>query len=145
MKVHKKFAVLVASGFVLLAATGAAASAGETLVWNYKLSGLSPSSGTQRPTSGLNKLELFEENGAYTFRIRGSTAPFCYSSEVKAAVEQDDKTISITPTPRVDNCERIRLVINKDGSGGVQQSLQGKKGNQVWVTDEDRDYGLTPR
>lgn len=144
MTVQFKFVALSASMLILLAGAGAA-HAGETLAWNYLLTGANPTSGTQRPTSGANKLELFQENGTYTFRIRGSTAPLCYSTEVPAAVEQDGKTLTITPTPRFGNCERIRLVINKDGSGGVQQSLQGKKGNQGWVTDEDRDYGLTPR
>lgn len=141
MKGQSKFTALLASALLLVSV----AHAGETQSWNYLLSGTNPTSGTQRPTSGANKLELFQDNGVYTFRIRGGTAPLCYSTEVPAAVEQDDKTITITPTPRMGNCERIRLVIKKDGSGGVQQSLQGKKGNQVWVTDEDRDYGLTPR
>lgn len=144
MRGRFRFPALAVSALALVG-IGSVAFAAETRVWNYTVNGTSPTSGTQRPTSGVNKLELFEDKGVYTFRIRGGTAPLCYSTEVPANVEQDATTLTITPTPRFDNCERIRLLVKKDGTGGVQQFLQGRKSNQVWVTDEDREYGLTAR
>lgn len=49
--------------------------------WDYQLSGVSPASGTQRPTSGKNIAELNQsKDGSYEFRIRGNTAPSCYKS-----------------------------------------------------------------
>lgn len=144
MNSYLKSVLLLAAAAVSIGAANAA-TAGETQVWNYVLNGANPTSGTQRPTSGVNKAELFDDKGTYTFRIRGNTAPLCYSTEVPANVEQDANTLTITPTPRFENCERIRLLIKKDGTGGVQQFLQGRKTNQAWVTDEDREYGLTAR
>lgn len=114
--------------------------------WDYQLSGVSPTSGTQRPTSGKNIAELTQEkDGSYEFRIRGNTAPACYKSFRTAQVEQTDATLIITPEPLFSNCERIRLVVKKDGSGGVQQQLMGKKPNQTWQDEEVQDYGLAAR
>lgn len=118
--------------------------AAETQSWDYLMSGASPVSGTQRPTSGKNRAELFSDKGEYSFRIRGSTAPACFAREKPAAVEQDEKTIAIIPEPLFANCQKIRLVINKDGSGGIQQVDMGKKGQIQWVEEETQSYGLTP-
>ncbi|MGJ7583159.1 hypothetical protein ACSFA3_23650, partial [Variovorax sp. RHLX14] len=85
-----------------------AAQAAESQEWDYKMQSTSPASGTQRPTSGVNKAELFKEKDGYTFRIRGNTAPSCYSTAEAAQVEEDTATITITPTPRFGNCEKIR-------------------------------------
>jgi hypothetical protein len=135
----KKFTVIA------LAIFSFAAHSAESQEWEYKVQSTSPASGTQRPTSGVNKAELFKEKDGYTFRIRGNTAPSCYSTAEAAQVEEDASTLTITPTPRFNNCEKIRLVIKKDGSGGVQQQLNGKKGAQAWQDDETQSYGLTPR
>ena len=122
-----------------------AAQAAESQEWDYKMLSISPVSGTQRPTSGLNKAELFKEKDGYTFRIRGTTAPSCYSTAQPAEVSENNLAIMITPTPRFANCEKIRLVIKKDRSGGVQQLFNGKVGVQGWQNDESQNYGLTPR
>ena len=114
--------------------------------WDYQLSGISPASGTQRPTSGKNIAELIQgKDGSYEFRIRGNTAPACYKSFKTAEVEKTDATLIITPEPLFGNCERIRLVVKQDGSGGVQQQLIGKKPNQAWQDEEVQGYGLTAR
>ena len=116
--------------------------------WNYEMGrgGTSPASGTQRPTSGKNIAELEQQkDGSYEFRVRGNTAPPCYKSFKTAAVEETDSTLTITPEPLFGNCERIRLVIKKDGTGGVQQSLLGKKPNQAWQDDETQGYDLTAK
>lgn len=117
----------------------------QTQEWEYRIQGTSPASGTQRPTSGVNKAELFKEKEGYTFRIRGNTAPSCYSTAEPAIVEESDASVTITPTPRFANCEKIRLIIKKDGSGGVQQILLGKKDNASWQDEENQNYGLTKR
>lgn len=114
--------------------------------WNYQFNGVSSASGTQRPGSGMNKAELFKEkDGTYTFRIRGNTAPTCFATAEPAKVEETDTTWTITPTGRFANCEKIRFVIKKDGSGGVQQNLMGKKTASYWEDDENTNYGLTAR
>lgn len=132
--------------FWLLAGLSVSSAFAADREWDYQISGTSPASGTQRPTSGKNKAELMQEkDGSYTFRIRGNTAPSCYMSAEPAQVEETDTTITVTPTPRFTNCERIRLVIRKDGSGGIQQALAGKKANQAWADEEMQTYGLTAR
>jgi len=114
--------------------------------WDYQLSGVSPASGTQRPTSGKNIAELNQsKDGSYEFRIRGNTAPSCYKSFRTTQVDKADGTLVITPEPLFGNCERIRLVVKLDGSGGVQQQLIGKKPNQSWQDEEVQGYGLTAR
>ncbi len=116
--------------------------------WNYEMgrSGTSPASGTQRPTSGKNVAELEQQkDGSYEFRVRGNTAPPCYKSFKTAQVEETDTTLTITPEPLFGNCERIRLVVKKDGTGGVQQQLMGKKPNQAWADEEVQGYDLTSK
>lgn len=116
--------------------------------WNYETGGggASPVSGTQRPTSGKNRAELEQQkDGSYEFRIRGGSAPACYKSFKPAQVEETDTTLTITPEPLFGNCERIRLVVRKDGTGGTQQILLGKKGQQRWEDEEVQGYGLTAR
>lgn len=116
--------------------------------WNYQagVGTTSAASGTQRPTSGKNIAELEQQkDGTYEFRIRGNTAPACFKSFKSAVVEEDPGTITITPEPLFANCERIRLVVKKDGTGGVQQSLLGKKPNQAWQDDEVQGYDLTAK
>ncbi|MBS79016.1 MAG: hypothetical protein CMO32_25320 [Variovorax sp.] len=116
--------------------------------WNYEMGrgGTSPASGTQRPTSGKNLAELTQQkDGSYEFRIRGNTAPPCYKSFKVAQVEESETTLMITPEPIFANCERIRLVVKKDGSGGIQQQLVGKKPNQVWQEEEAQGYDLTSK
>ena len=131
--------------FILAAMAICTAAYAADQEWDYKMQSTSPASGTQRPTSGVNKAELFKEKEGYTFRIRGNTAPSCYSTAEPAQVEEDAATFTITPTPRFANCEKIRLVIKKDGTGGTQQTLAGKKDNPQWQNDETQNYGLTAR
>lgn len=132
-----------------LALTAAAGSAfAKDWEWNYEMGrgGTSPASGTQRPTSGKNVAELAQQkDGSYEFRIRGNTAPACYKSFKAAQVEETDASLTITPEPLFGNCERIRLVVKKDGTGGVQQQLMGKKPNQAWQDEEVQGYDLTAR
>ncbi|MGF6348144.1 hypothetical protein [Variovorax sp. W2I14] len=116
--------------------------------WNYEMGrgSTSPASGTQRPTSGKNLAELEQQkDGSYEFRVRGNTAPPCYKSFKTAQVEETDITLTITPEPLFGNCERIRLVVKKDGTGGVQQQLMGKKPNQAWADEEVQGYDLTAK
>lgn len=116
--------------------------------WNYEMGrgGTSPASGTQRPTSGKNLAELEQQkDGSYEFRVRGNTAPPCYKSFKAAEVIETDATLTITPEPLFGNCERIRLVVKKDGTGGVQQQLMGKKPNQAWADEEVQGYDLTAK
>lgn len=136
-----KIASIVA--LAALATTGAQA-ADKTWAWDYQLSATSPASGTQRPTSGKNKAEMWLDKGVYTFRLRGNTAPTCFTTEETAAVTEDDTTFTVVPTPRFANCEKIRFVIKKDGTGGKQQNMVGKKGAEQWE-DADGDVGLTAR
>ena len=131
---------------VLLSLTFSAQAQQTEWAWNYQMNGVSSASGTQRPGSGQNKAELFKEkDGTYTFRIRGNTAPACFSTAEPAKVEETEATWTITPTGRFANCEKIRFVIKKDGSGGIQQNLVGKKGNTGWEEDENTNLGLTAR
>lgn len=116
--------------------------------WNYEMGAgsASPVSGTQRPTSGKNLAELEQQkDGSYEFRIRGGTAPLCYKNFKPAQVDETEATLTITPEPLFANCERIRLVIKKDGTGGIQQQLLGRKGQQRWEDEEVQAYGLTAR
>lgn len=140
-----KLAVLALTAAVSAASTNAFAKDWE---WNYEMGrgGTSPASGTQRPTSGKNLAELTQQkDGSYEFRIRGNTAPPCYKSFKTAQVEESDTTLTITPEPLFGNCERIRLLVKKDGSGGTQQQLMGKKPNQAWQDEEVQGYDLSAK
>ncbi|MGJ7489433.1 hypothetical protein [Variovorax sp. ZT4R33] len=134
-----------------LTASCFSATAAQVGEWTYLLTpgniGRTASMVGNRNGHIYGQAELFKEEGdSYFFRLRGVTADECLNVKV-AAVVDDSETgqLVITPAKRFPSCPSIRLVIKTNGSGGVVQQLVGKKSSQTWLTDEDHDYGLTPR
>jgi len=122
-----------------------AATVGE---WTYKVAPGALAAGryaNQIFNGGYSRAQLFQDGDMFTFRLQGPAVDDCFTKELPAVVERSEQQTTITPEPYMAACPKIRLVINNDGSGGVVQLRVGRKGAESWQTDEEHQYGLTPR
>lgn len=136
--------------FAAVAAASMAAQAEQVGEWTYLLTqgnvGRTNSMVGARNGQTYAQAQLFkEDDGSYRFRLQGMTADECLNGKIPAMVESTDTDLVITPSKRFPSCQAMRLVVKKDGSGGVVQLLMGKKNEQSWVTDDEHDYRLTSR
>lgn len=102
--------------------------------WNYQTY-----SGQGRPMA-KGYVTLEESGGEHTFRLFAGSVDICYRSNLKAQVESTDTALTITPLFPIQGCGVVRLVINKDGSGGFREVKEGDQ----WKRD-DLDRLLTRR
>lgn len=93
-------------------------------------------SGRPMPT---NAMELTEADGKSFLTIYNyhEYADKCYTRKMNAAVTRDAEFIVITTSNLPRGCAPIRLLLEKDGSGGRQEVLT----NGDWVWD-NLDHGL---
>lgn len=149
LKGKSKMKALIAAAVVAIFASAGSAYASTKSEWNYTMEPNSIGSNFMAafvPGFKHSKAQLFQDkDGSYTFRLQGQSVDACFSQEIDATVMRTDTELTIVPAPRLRNCPQIRLVIKLDGTGGVVQTNIGKKGAIAWQTDEDHDYGLTPR
>lgn len=134
----------------LLVACIGCANAAQVGEWTYLLTpgniGRTTSMVGSRNGYTNGQAELFEEGEKqYFFRLRGVTADECLNVKIPASVEVNETEMVVTPGKRFPTCPSIRLVIRRDGKGGVVQQLVGRKGQQSWQTDEDHEYGLVAK
>jgi hypothetical protein len=85
-------------------------------------------------------ITIEEKEGQSYFRMLAGKLDRCLRSEMKATVQQNDSTITVTPIFPFPGCGDVRYVIRKDGSGGVREVKTGDE----WRPDGFK-RGLTPR
>ncbi|MEJ8839345.1 hypothetical protein [Ramlibacter sp. AN1133] len=121
------------TGLVLASLTILASGNAYAQKWNYLTYDASG-------PGSMGQISLEERGGEAEFRMQAVALDSCYRSALKATVERTESTITITPTPRMGGCEKIRFVLNADGSGGYREILN----SDSWVR-EKRDRVLTLR
>jgi len=105
---------------------------------SYKKKGLGGQYDKENFVVGTIKLE--EKDGKATFFTNAGVMDACRRAEVPAQVTRTDAEITIEPEVSLAGCEKWRLVIRNDGSGGRREVWR----NEKWV-DSKWDHGLTPK
>jgi len=125
----------------LFAATVLAPLSAQAQTWeykSYKKKGLGGQYDKENFVVGTVKLE--EKDGKATFSTNAGAMDACRRAEVPAQVTRTDTEITIEPEVPMAGCEKFRLVIRTDGSGGRRELWR----NEKWV-DSKWDHGLTPK
>jgi len=125
----------------LFAATVLAPPSAQAQTWeykSYKKKGLGGQYDKDNFVVGTVKLE--EKDGKATVQLNAGAMDACRRAEAPAQVTRTDAEITIEPEVSLAGCERWRLVIRNDGSGGRREVWRGDK----WV-NPGWDHGLTPK
>ncbi|MFT3954035.1 MAG: hypothetical protein QM722_06465 [Piscinibacter sp.] len=88
----------------------------------------------------LGSVSLEEKDGKASMQLNAGVMDACRRAEMPAQVTRSDSEITIEPEVTLAGCEKWRLVIRSDGSGGRREVWRGDK----WV-DTRWDHGLTPK
>lgn len=88
----------------------------------------------------VGSITLQEKDGKATFLTNAGAMDACRRAEVPAQVTRTDAETTIEPEVPMAGCEKFRLVIRNDGSGGRRELWR----NDKWV-DTKWDHGLTPK
>ncbi len=125
----------------LFAATVLAPLGAQAQTWeykSYKKKGLGGQYEKDNFVVGTVKLE--EKDGKATVQLNAGAMDACRRAEAPAQVTRTDAEITIEPEVSMAGCERWRLIIRTDGSGGRREVWR----NDKWV-DTKWDHGLTPK
>jgi hypothetical protein len=96
--------------------------------WSYQ------TIGANRQPLNVGTFRLSEPNpGQYVGRIQAPDLDVCFRSELKAAVEKTSDQTLVVLEPLMSGCQRVRLVLNNDGSGGKREIYQS---DGTWKWDE---------
>lgn len=123
----------------LLAAALATPAAAQT--WEYKSYKKGGQGGQyNKDNYVMGSVTLAEKDGKASVQINAGAMDACRRAELAAQVVRSDGEITIEPEVPMAGCERWRLVIRSDGSGGRREVWRGEQ----WV-DTKWDHGLTPK
>lgn len=105
---------------------------------SYKKNGLGGQYDKTRFVPG--SVTLQEKDGHASLQLNAGAMDACRRGEMPASVTRTDTEITIEPEITMAGCEKWRLVIRTDGSGGRREVRNGDQ----WV-DTRWDHGLTPK
>lgn len=124
----------------LLAAAALAPLSAQAQTWEYKSYKRSLGGQYNKENFVVGTIKLEEKDGKATFFTNAGVMDACRRAEVPAQVTRTDAEITIEPEISLAGCEKFRLVIRTDGSGGRRELWRGDR----WV-DSKWDHGLTPK
>ncbi len=124
----------------LLAAAALAPLCAQAQTWEYKSYKRSLGGQYNKENFVVGTIKLEEKDGKATFFTNAGVMDACRRAEVPAQVTRTDAEITIEPEISLAGCEKFRLVIRTDGSGGRRELWRGDR----WV-DSKWDHGLTPK
>ena len=119
----------IAVTFALLAAALLAPLAAPAQTWeykSYKKKGLGGQYDKENYVVG--SVTLQEKDGKSTFLTNAGAMDACRRGELPAQVTRTDAEITIEPEISMAGCEKFRLVIRNDGSGGRREVWRGDVG-----------------
>lgn len=116
-----------------------AASAVAAQTWEYKSYKRSLGGQYSKDNFVTGSIKLEEKDGKATLTTIAGAMDACRRAELAAQVTRTDAEITIEPEVPMSGCEKWRVVIRTDGSGGRREVWRGDK----WV-DTKWDHGLTP-
>lgn len=125
---------LALAGLMLIAAGSAAAQ-----TWEYKSYKRSLGGQYSKENFVTGSIKLEEKDGKATLTTIAGAMDACRRAELPAQVTRTDAEITIEPEVPMSGCEKWRVVIRTDGSGGRREVWRG----ETWV-DTRWDHGLTP-
>lgn len=118
-----------------------AAGAAQAQVWEYKSYKKKGQGGQyDKEVFTMGTVELEEKDGKATLRFVAGTMDICRKGDQPATVSRTDATTTIEPAVSLSGCEKYRLVIKNDGSGGHREVWR----NEAWK-DTGWEHGLTPK
>ena len=136
MQVHPLLRVAI--GATLSMALTLAAVAVSAQTWEYKSYKKKGLGGNFDPNQFvIGTVTLEEKDGKATLAMNAGTMDACRRGEMPAAVTRTDAEITIEPEISLAGCEKWRLVIRNDGSGGHRETWHADH----WVLDK-WDHGL---
>lgn len=124
----------------LLSAMVLAPLGAQAQTWEYKSYKRSLGGQYNKENFVVGTVKLEEKDGKATFFTNAGVMDACRRAEVPAQVTRTDAEITIEPEISLAGCEKFRLVIRTDGSGGRRELWR----NEKWV-ESKWDHGLTPR
>jgi len=124
----------------LLSAMVLAPLGAQAQTWEYKSYKRSLGGQYNKENFVVGTVKLEEKDGKATFFTNAGVMDACRRAEVPAQVTRTDAEITIEPEISLAGCEKFRLVIRTDGSGGRRELWR----NEKWV-DSKWDHGLTPK
>ncbi|QTN22862.1 hypothetical protein HZ992_22520 [Rhizobacter sp. AJA081-3] len=124
----------------LLSAMVLAPLSAQAQTWEYKSYKRSLGGQYNKENFVVGTIKLEEKDGKATFFTNAGVMDACRRAEVPAQVTRTDAEITIEPEISLAGCEKFRLVIRTDGSGGRRELWR----NDKWV-DSKWDHGLTPK
>lgn len=124
----------------LLSAMVLAPLGAQAQTWEYKSYKRSLGGQYNKENFVVGTVKLEEKDGKATFFTNAGVMDACRRAEVPAQVTRTDAEIIIEPEISLAGCEKFRLVIRTDGSGGRRELWR----NDKWV-DSKWDHGLTPK
>ncbi len=94
--------------------------------WSYQ------TIGDNRQPANLGTFRLSEPNpGQFVGRIQAPNLDICFGSELNAKVDRTSEQTLVVLEPLMTGCQRVRLVLNNDGSGG-RREVQQTDGSWKW-------------
>jgi hypothetical protein len=126
--------------FTLCLTITLAATAAQAQTWEYKSYKKTLGGQYNKETFVVGTITLEEKDGKAVLKTIAGAMDACRRAELAAQVTRTDAEITIEPEVPMSGCERWRVVIRTDGSGGRREVWR----NDKWH-DTKWDHGLTPK
>ncbi|MEI7514962.1 MAG: hypothetical protein WCK81_06190 [Betaproteobacteria bacterium] len=108
----------------------------QTWAWKYNLQNMT----TGVAMDGSNSIELSHRSGEFKLRFMATNMDSCFEGYLDATAGLENDNLVIYAQRKLRGCDRIRLTLKIDGSGGVR--ARGSA-NNTWIPDADNfDRGL---
>ena len=138
MQMHALARVVAGTALSTLIMVAATAVSAQT--WEYKAYKKTLGGQFSKENFVVGSITLEEKDGKAMLRTIAGAMDACRRSELPAQVTRTDAEITIEPEVPMAGCEKWRVVIRNDGSGGRREVWRGER----WV-DTTWDHWLTQR
>ena len=124
---HLQSLARIIGGTTLSVAILFAATAVSAQTWEYKSYKRSLGGQYNKDNFVTGSIKLEEKDGKATVQINAGAMDACRRAELPAQVSRTDTEITIEPEVPMSGCEKWRVVIRTDGSGGPAQKRRSQR------------------